>query len=80
MLLQQEIKEEEEKEKGEEEYSFEKSGKLTIEAVEEYLEKLQVETKSIDAYEKPFDENALSDDRLGIPVETEIDTDTSADP
>lgn len=76
---EQEIKQEEEKEKEEEEYSFEKSGKLTIEAVEEYLEKLQVEVKSIDAYEKPFDENALSDDRLGIPVETEVEMDTSAD-
>ena len=45
------------------------SGKSTV---EEYLEKMQVEVQAIDAYEKPFDENVLSDERLGIPnVETE---------
>lgn len=71
---EQEIKQEEEKE--DEEYSFEKSGKLTIAVIEEYLEKLQTEVKEIDAYEKPFDESALSDDRLGIPTaESAIETD-----
>ena len=58
-----EIEEENEKE---EEYSFEKSGKLTAEVIEEYLEKLQVEVQAVDAYEKPFDEEVLSDERLGI--------------
>ena len=63
---------EEEGEKEEEEYNFEKSGKLTIEVIEEYLEKLQMEVKAIDAYDKPFDEDVLSDERLGIPnAETE---------
>jgi hypothetical protein len=63
---------EEEGEKEEEEYNFEKSGKLTIEVIEEYLEKLQMEVKAIDAYDKPFDEDVLSDERLGIPnTETE---------
>jgi hypothetical protein len=63
---------EEEGEKEEEEYNFEKSGKLTIGVIEEYLEKLQVEVKAIDAYDKPFDEDVLSDERLGIPnAETE---------
>lgn len=57
----------EEGENEEEEYSFEKSGKLTMETIEEYLEKLQVEVRAVDAYEKPFDENVLSDERLGIP-------------
>ena len=57
---EQEIKQEEQKE--EEEYSFEKSGKLTMQVVEEYLEKIQLEVKSIDACERPFDENALSDE------------------
>lgn len=64
--------EEIEQEGEEEEYSLEKSGKLTIEVIEEYLEKLKVDVKAIDAYEKPFDDNALSDERLGIPaVESE---------
>lgn len=60
----EEIEEEGEKE---EEYTFEKTGKLTAATIEEYLEKIQVEVQAIDAYEKPFDENVLSDDRLGIP-------------
>ena len=60
--------EEIEQEGEEEEYSLEKSGKLTIEVIEEYLEKLTVDVKAIDAYEKPFDENVLSDERLGIPA------------
>lgn len=64
-----EIEEEGEKE---EEYIFEKTGKLTAAIIEEYLEKMQVEVRAIDAYEKPFDENVLSDERLGIPnAETE---------
>lgn len=57
---------EEEGEKEEEEYVFEKSGKLTMEVIEEYLEKLQIEVQAIDMYEKPFDEDALSDKKLGI--------------
>lgn len=66
---EEEIEEEGEKE---EEYIFEKTGKLTAAIIEEYLEKMQIEVRAIDAYEKPFDENVLSDERLGIPsVETE---------
>ncbi len=61
---EQEIEQEEGKN---EEYSFEKSGGLTIDVAEEYLEKLQVEARAIDEYEKPFDEEVLSDERLGIP-------------
>ena len=65
---EEEIEDEGEKE---EEYVFEKSGKLTVEVVEEYLEKLKTEIKAIDAYESPFNESVLSDERLGIPkVET----------
>ena len=52
-----------------EEYSLEKSGKLTVDIVEEYLEKLKVDVEAIDGYEKPFDDNVLSDERLGIPEE-----------
>ena len=61
---EEEIEEEGEKE---EEYVFEKTGKLTMNVIEEYLEKLQVEVRAVDEYEKPFDESALSDERLGIP-------------
>lgn len=50
----------------EEDYSFEKSGKLTAETLVEYLEKLNVDVKAIDSYEKPFSEDALSDGSLGI--------------
>ena len=57
---------EEEGEKEEDNYSFEKSGKLTKETIDEYLEKLDAEIKAIDAYEKPFDEAVISDERLGI--------------
>lgn len=60
--------EEIEQESEEEEYSLEKSGKLTMEVIEEYLEKLKADVKAIDAYEKPFDENVISDERLGIPA------------
>lgn len=52
----------------EQEYVFEKSGKLTVEILEEYLENLQSEVRDIDEYEKPFDEDVLSDERLGIPA------------
>lgn len=50
----------------EEEYVFEKSGKITKEVVKEYLEKLQLEINEIDEYKEPFNEKALSDDTLGI--------------
>ena len=60
--------EEIEQEGEEEEYSLEKSGKLTMEVIEEYLDKLRADVKAIDAYEKPFDENVLSDERLEIPA------------
>lgn len=63
---EEEIEEEEEKEP---EYVFEKTGKLTNEVIDEYLEKLDVEVKAIDAYEKPFEQGVLSDERLGIPAE-----------
>lgn len=53
----------------EKEYVFEKNGKLTVEILEEYLENLQRVVRGIDEYEKPFDEDLLSDERLGIPVD-----------
>ena len=50
----------------EEEYEFEKSGPVTKEVLDEYIEKLENEIKAMDAYEKPFDASALNDDNLGI--------------
>ena len=49
-----------------EEYNFDKTGKLDIKTIEEYLEHLQTEVRAIDAYEKPFSVDALSDENLGI--------------
>ena len=37
--------------------------------IEEYLTKLNIEVKAIDAYEEPFDEDVLSNEHLGIPEE-----------
>lgn len=50
----------------EEEYEFEKSGPVTKEILDEYIEKLEAEIKAIDAYKNPFDASALSDEKLGI--------------
>lgn len=50
----------------EKEYEFPKTGKLTVEDIEEYLKHLDVEVKAIDAYGDPFNVNLLSDDFLEI--------------
>ena len=54
---------------GEPEYTFSKTGKITIGDLEEYLENLEVDVRAIDSYEDPFSEDALSDEYLGISVE-----------
>ena len=54
------------KDEPEEEYTFEKSGKITKDVIKEYLEKLQLEIDDIDKYEAPFSDKALSDEMLGI--------------
>ena len=51
----------------EEEYTFSKTGKITIKVLEEYLEKLEAEVRAVDSYEKPFGSEVLSDEYLGIP-------------
>lgn len=61
---EEEIEEESEKEEA---YDFEKSGPINKEVLEEYLENIQMEVDAIDAYEKPFNEERLSDKRFGIP-------------
>lgn len=57
---------EREEEKKEEEYTFQKSGPVTAEVLEEYLKEMETEARAIDSYEKPFDANVLSDEHLGI--------------
>ena len=49
-----------------EDYKFEKTGKMTMEALEEYEEKLGTQVKEMDTEEKPFSAEALSDKTLGI--------------
>lgn len=51
------------------EYELDKSGKITMDVVEEYLENLDTETRTIDAYEDNFKPEVLSDKHLGIPAE-----------
>ena len=51
------------------EYKMEKSGKIDMKVLEEYLENLDIEVKAIDSYDKPFGASALSNERLGIPTE-----------
>ena len=63
---EQEIEDTDEKEV---EYELDKTGKITMEVLEEYLENLNQEVKSIDAYDKPFNQDILSDKQLGIPAE-----------
>ena len=48
------------------EYTFDSNGELTKEVLKEYLEKLDLEIKAVDSYEKPFDAEALSNERLGL--------------
>lgn len=57
---------EEESDNTDKEYDFSKSGVLTKEVVEEYLKNLETEKEAVDAYEKPFDGQVLSDKHLGI--------------
>ena len=51
----------------EETYEFERTGKISKEIIEEYLKNLDAEVKVIDSFENPFNPEALSDERLGIP-------------
>ena len=50
----------------EEEYVLDKSGKVTKELLDEYLERLDAEIKAVDEYEKPFTSRGLTDEELGI--------------
>ena len=65
---EEELENEEEKEE-EKEYDFERDGGLTREDIEIYIENLNKEVKAINDYKKPFGDEILSDERLGIPAE-----------
>lgn len=56
----------EQKEPPKEEYDFSTNTKLTNVEIDEFLTKMQEEIDAISAYEKPFSEDALSDEFLGI--------------
>lgn len=63
---EEEIEDEEEKEL---EYQLDRTGKINLEIINEYLKNLDFEIKAVDAYEKPFNQDVLSDQRLGIPAD-----------
>ena len=58
--------EQDEKAPEEEEYVFRKDAVLNDEMVDEFLKHLQDEINGINAYEKPFGADVLSDEHLGI--------------
>lgn len=47
-------------------FEFSKTGELTEAALDEYLDALEVEIQAIDEVEKPFGEDVLSDEGLGL--------------
>ena len=53
----------------EEEYNFSKTGKLSDEVLDEYLEHSEEEVEIIDSYKDPFNVELLSDESLDIPGE-----------
>ena len=48
-------------------YDFSKRDGVTAANLKEYLEKIQEEIRALDAYEKPFDMDILSNEHFGIP-------------
>ena len=60
----EEVEDEEDTEEGI--YTFEKTGPITKEVLDEYLKKLQVEIDALDEYQDPFDDNALSNEHFGL--------------
>ena len=47
-------------------YELEKSGVITSEILDEYLENFAIEEEKMQAYKEPFSEGVLSDASLGI--------------
>ena len=60
----EEVETEDDTEEGD--YTFEKSGAITREVLDEYLKKLQVEVDALNEYQNPFDDEALSDEHFGL--------------
>ena len=60
-----------ENEPEESEYEFNKDTQLTDAVIDEFLKEMKEETNAIEAYEKPFGAEVLSDEHLGIPTATE---------
>ena len=48
-------------------YDFSKQEKITVDTLTEYLEHINKEIEAVDAYEKPFDMEIMSDEHFGIP-------------
>ncbi len=59
----------EQKDDVEEEFEFDKTGKISDEVLEEYLKHLKEEVEIIDSYKEPFNVELLSDESLGIKEE-----------
>ena len=60
----EEVETEEETEEGI--YSFEKTGPITKEVLDEYLKKLQIEIDALNEYQDPFSDDALSNEHFGL--------------
>ena len=60
----EEVQDDEEDEEGD--YTFEKTGPINKEVLEEYLKKLQIEVDALSDYQNPFDADALSDAQFGL--------------
>ena len=65
---EEEIEDDGDKEE-EEEYDFTRTGELDGESMTKFIENLEGEIKAIDEYKKPFSEEVLSDEHLGIPTD-----------
>ena len=66
-----------EQEPEEEDYELNKDAMVTETEINEFLTELQEEIDAINAYEKPFGAEILSDEHLGIPAETKTNTDAA---
>ena len=56
----------------EEDYEFDKDATLTEAEVDKFLNELQEEIDAINAYEKPFGAEVLSDEHLGITATEDV--------
>lgn len=74
---EEEIENENDKEE-EKDYDFSRDGNLTREDLEEYIKNLKKEMKAIDDFKKPFGEDVLSNEHLGIPAD-EVEAENRAE-